>query len=76
MTEVVQGSIPLEPVFSVIKNSKTAAKWGFILNTSSLKESIQLLVDNKWHRLLVVAEVQDNSTSGKSRKFTGVVSEV
>lgn len=67
---MVKGSIPSEPVFSVIKHSRTAANWGFILSTSTLKEAIKLLVDNKWHRLLVVEE-----NAEKMRKFTGVVSE-
>lgn len=72
MTELVKGSIPSEPVFSVIKHSRTAANWGFILSSSTLKEAIKILVDNKWHRLLVVAELGD---SKKTRAFTGVVSE-
>ena len=66
----MKGSIPSEPVFSVIKHSKTAASWGLILATSTLKEAIKLLVDNKWHRLLVVQEDEQ-----KTKKFTGVVSE-
>lgn len=66
----MKGSIPSEPVFSVIKHSKTAARWGLILATSTLKEAIKLLVDNKWHRLLVVQEDEQ-----KTKKFTGVVSE-
>ncbi len=73
MTDRVKGSIPSEPVCSVIRNSKTAANWGFILATSTLKEAIKLLVENKWHRLLVVEEIVDNGL--KTRKFTGVVSE-